>query len=304
MSAKDFGRIGVLMGGSSSEREISLRSGWAVVNALKEEGGNVLPIDIDDNLNQARKRLEETQLDVAFIALHGRFGEDGAIQQLLESLGIPYTGSGVQANSLALNKVASRKIFENAAIAIPRYKVVTSQISAGDDNFHFPLVVKPSSQGSSIGLSIVENKQSLSSAVSSALEYNKEVIVEEYIPGKEITVGIFDDHALPVIQIVSRKRFYDYQAKYEAGFTDYLVPAPLSEDEYLRAQETGLSAHHCLGCYAFSRVDMIIHKGRPIVLEVNTIPGLTSASLFPKAAKVAGISFKQLCLKLVELAVS
>ena len=300
----DIRRIGVLMGGASSEREISLKSGEAVVSALKEEGYDVLPLDIDDNLRDVQKRLEEAHISVAFIALHGRFGEDGTIQKLLDCLNIPHTGSGAKASSLALDKIASRKIFRNAGIAVPEYRVFTSKVSVEDDNFHFPLVVKPSSQGSSIGLSIVENKEDLPLAIKLALSYEKRVIVEEYISGIEITVGIFDDMVLPVIQIAPKGRFYDYQAKYETGMSNYFIPAPLSRDEHLKAQETGLSAHRSLGCRTFSRVDMIMSEGIPVVLEVNTIPGLTPSSLLPKAAKAAGISFNRLCVRLIELAIA
>ncbi len=300
---KDIGRVGVLMGGASSEREISLRSGEAVISALKDEKYDVFAMDIRDGLDDVRKRLKKAQINVAFIALHGCFGEDGTIQKLLESLNIPHTGSGVEANVLALNKVASRKIFEDNDIAVPEYRVVTSQAEAEGNNFHFPLVVKPSSQGSSIGLSIVENKKDLPRAIKSAFSYDKKVIVEEYIEGKEITVGILDDQPLPVIQIIPKRKFYDYQAKYEAGMSNYFVPARLSNDEYLKAQEAGLSAHRCLGCRAFSRVDMIMSKGEPVVLELNTIPGLTFNSLLPKAAQAAGISFNQLCVRLIKLAI-
>lgn len=292
------------MGGSSSEREISLKSGEAVAGALKGDGYDVVALDIDDDLENIRKMLTEAEINVAFIALHGRFGEDGTIQKLLESLNIPYTGSGAKASSLALNKVASRKIFEGAGISVPEYRVITSELNMDGDSFHFPLVVKPSSQGSSIGLSIVENKRDLSLAIKFALNYERQVIVEEYIEGKEITVGILDDKALPVIQIIPKKRFFDYQAKYEIGMSEYVVPALFPEDEYLKAQEIGLSAHHYLGCRAFSRVDMIMREGRPVVLEVNTIPGLTQNSLLPKAAKACGISFNQLCVRLIELAIS
>jgi D-alanine-D-alanine ligase len=290
------------MGGSSSEREISLKSGKAVVDALRQEGYNVIALDVSDNLKQVQNRLEEAHINVAFIALHGRFGEDGTIQKLLESLNIPYTGSGVKASSLALDKIASRKKFKDFGIAVPEYRIVTSDVSVNDDNLHFPLVVKPSSQGSSIGLSIVEDKKDLSKAIKLALSFDEQVIVEEYIYGREITVGILDEEALPVVQIVPKRRFYDYQAKYKKGMSEYLIPAPLSDDEYRKAQEVGLSAHRCLGCRDFSRIDMIIHKGKSVVLEVNTIPGLTSNSLLPKAAEAIGINFNQLCVRLIELA--
>lgn len=297
-------RVGVLMGGASSEREISLASGEMVVTALREEGYDVLPLDINGNIKFIRKMLKEARIDVAFIALHGHFGEDGTIQRLLKSLNIYYTGSRVKASSLALDKILSRKIFKDAGIAVPEYKVLASGVNVEGNNFCFPLVVKPSSQGSSIGLAIVENKNDLSLAIQLALRYNERVIIEEYIEGREITVGILDDQALPVIQILPKRKFYDYQAKYETGMSDYLLPAPLADDQYLKAQEAALSAHRCLGCRDLSRVDMIMRKEEPIILEVNTIPGLTQNSLFPKAAQAAGISFNQLCVKLIKLAIS
>lgn len=300
----NVGRIGVLMGGVSSEREISLISGRTVIAALRGEGCDVISLDISDNVKLVRKMLKEAQIDVAFIALHGRFGEDGTIQKLLKSLNIYYTGSHAKASSLALDKILSRKTFRDAGIAVPEHRVITSKVNVEGNNFRFPFVVKPSSQGSSIGLSIVENKKDLSLAIQLALRYNKRVIIEEYIEGREITVGILDDQALPVIQIVPKRKFYDYQAKYETGMSDYLLPAPLTDDQYLKAQEVALSAHRSLGCRAFSRVDMIMRKEEPITLEVNTIPGLTQNSLFPKAALAAGISFNQLCVKLIKLAIS
>lgn len=300
----NINRVGVLMGGVSSEREISLISGRTVIAALRGEGYDVLPLDINDNIKFIRKMLKEAQIDVAFIALHGRFGEDGIIQKLLKSLNIYYTGSHVQASKLALDKILSRKIFRDAGIAVPEYRVLTSKANVEENNFCFPLVVKPSSQGSSIGLSIVENKNDLSLAMQLALRYNKRVIIEEYIEGREISVGILDDRALPVIQIIPKRKFYDYQAKYETGMSDYLLPAPLADDQYLKAQEAALSAYRSLGCRAFSRVDMIMRKEEPIILEVNTIPGLTQNSLFPKAAQAAGISFNQLCVKLIKLAIA
>lgn len=299
----NISRVGVLMGGVSSEREISLKSGEAVIAVLRREGYDVFPLDVNDNIKLARKMLEEAQIDVAFIALHGRFGEDGTIQKLLKSLNIYYTGSHAKASSLALDKILSRKIFRDAGLAVPEHRVLASGVNVEGNNFHFPLVVKPSSQGSSIGLSIVENKNDLSLAIQLALGYNERVIVEEYIEGKEISVGILDRQALPVIQILPKKKFYDYQAKYEIGMSDYLLPAPLADDQYSEAQEVALSAHHSLGCRSFSRVDMIMRKGKPIILEVNTIPGLTRNSIFPKAAQAAGINFNQLCVKLIKLAI-
>lgn len=294
---RDFGRIGVLMGGPSAEREISLRSGKAVLEALLIKGYDAKPIEVH---MPTKEELKSLDIDVAFIALHGSFGEDGQLQSILEELSIPYTGSGVQASRLAMNKIVSREIFKINRLSVPKYEVVKN---GADINlkFEMPIVIKPSAQGSSVGLTIVDKEGELKNALDKAFEFGEEIIVEEYIEGKEITVGILEDRPLPVIQIVPKRRFYDYVAKYTAGVTEYLVPAPISKIEFESAQEAGLLAHKSLGCRSFSRVDMILNKdGVPMILEVNTIPGLTQLSLLPKAAEMAGIKFPELCEKMLE----
>ena len=303
---KQLGRIGVLMGGSSSEREISLKSGKAVCAALKNIGLDVVPIDITTEGADENIRLIKSQgINCAFIALHGRFGEDGQIQQILESIDMPYTGSGVDASRLAMDKVLSRKIFESSGLAVPRYEVLEkgSYRGAWDNRLGFPLVVKPATHGSSIGLSIIDKKEDLPRAAELAFKFDDRIVIEEYIKGRELTVGILEERPLPVIEIIPKKMFFDFEAKYQPGMTEYVVPAKIDEGAARKTQEAGLSAHRLLGCAGFSRVDLILaSNGVPFVLEVNTIPGMTSTSLLPKAAKCAGIDFEQLCLTLITLA--
>jgi len=309
MAELNFGRVGILMGGPSTEREVSLKSGKAVYENLGKAGLNVTAIDIKtDGIEDNIRLIKSHTIDVAFIALHGRFGEDGQIQQILEGLAIPYTGSGVQASQLAMDKIASRKIFEASGLAVPRYKE-EDRISYGADwirqnpGFRFPLVIKPTTHGSSIGLSIAEKEKYINKSVDLAFSFDKRIVIEEYISGREVTVGILNGKALPVIEIIPRNKFFDYEAKYQAGFTEYIVPAQLESRIAKKIQDTALSAHRLLGCYGCSRVDLILSKDNtPFVLEVNTIPGLTATSLLPKAARIAGIDFIQLCKMLIHLA--
>ncbi len=303
-----FGRIGVLMGGPSTEREISLKSGKAVYESLKGLGLEVAAIDIKTaGIKENIDLIRSSGIDCAFLALHGRFGEDGQIQAILDEIGIPYTGSGVKASMLAMDKVASRLIFQAQGIAVPRYEVVRK--NAGVSNagfssaFSFPLVVKPVAHGSSVGLSIVDKKQDLPAAIALAFSFDDKIIIEEYIRGREVTVGILDENVLPVIEIIPKKRFFDYEAKYQHGLTNYIVPAELDAAVTVDLGRKALGAHKALGCFGCSRVDIILADGNiPFVLEVNTIPGFTETSLLPKAAKVAGIGFAQLCVKLIQLA--
>lgn len=303
-----FGRIGVLMGGPSTEREISLESGKAVYESLKEKGIDVIAIDIEtEDIERNINLIKSYKIDCAFIALHGRFGEDGQIQALLDDLDIPYTGSGISASKLAMDKIASRQIFTKHGLAVPPYQIIDKILNGNhyriDKDLNFPLVVKPATHGSSIGLSIVDQKDDLDKAVDLAFGFDERIIVEEYIKGREVTVGVLDEQALPVIEIIPKKRFFDYEAKYTVGMTDYVVPAQLEEGLARKIQSAGLSAHRLLGCFGCSRVDMILSEDNiPVVLEVNTIPGLTSISLLPKAARVVGINFLELCISLIRLA--
>jgi D-alanine--D-alanine ligase len=293
------------MGGPSTEREISLKSGKAVYKTIKGCHINAIAIDIKTEDKEENIRLlRSKKIDCAFLALHGRFGEDGQIQKILEDIHLPYTGSGISASRLAMDKVASRKIFEGYGLKVPQYEVLGRNTNWKIDyDFGFPLVVKPATHGSSIGLSIVDRKEGLEEAVNLAFSFDQRVVVEEYIVGREVTVGILEEQALPVIEIVPKKRFFDYEAKYQPGMTDYIVPAKIPEKLAKKIQKVALMAHKLLGCFGCSRVDMILDKyNLPFVLEVNTIPGMTETSLLPKAAKIQGIGFDELCIKLIKLA--
>lgn len=307
-------RVGVLMGGPSAEKTISIKSGMTVCRALESRGIDVVPIELRDapTMNgyreQVIKEIYSSNIDVAFVALHGRFGEDGEIQDILEYMKIPYTGSKSMASRLGMDKISSRAIFESRHIPVPRFTI----INKADLDKHYdtqvyfkelglPLVVKPSCEGSSIGLSIIDSGADFHVAASNAFKYSDKVMVEEYIHGREITVGILEEKALPIVEIAPKKRFFDFEAKYNNLLTEYKVPAEIPEKKYRECQATGLEAHKALGARFFSRVDMILsEKGVPVVLEVNTIPGLTETSLLPKAALAAGIDFKNLVLKILE----
>lgn len=292
------GRIGVLCGGPSAEREISLRSGQAVWRALQERGYDAGLIELHGQ--ECEPPLRAAGIQTAFIALHGTFGEDGQVQTLLESLGIAYTGSGIAASRLAFDKVAAKARLQATGIPVPRGYPVPAGAAAVLDGLGLPLVVKPSRQGSSLGLTIVERADEWPAALDEAGRYDTTLVCEEYLPGAEVTVGIVEDAALPVVQVVPHRRFYDYVAKYTPGMTDYLVPAPLDPATTAQVQTIALRAHRALGCRGFSRVDGIVTLDRGfVVLEVNTIPGLTATSLLPKAAAAAGMPFSQLCERLL-----
>lgn len=303
-----FGRIGVLMGGPSSEREISLKSGRAVYEALKQFGLEVVAIDIKtDKIEENVRLIKSHQINCAFLALHGRFGEDGQIQEVLENIEMPYTGSGPLASKLAMDKVASRRIFEANGLHVPRYDVLEKAFYNSSrkilNSLALPIVVKPATHGSSVGLTVVDRQEDLGKAVAEAFEFDERILLEEYINGREVTVGILDERALPVIEIIPKRRFFDYEAKYHDGMTEYIVPAHLEEAVAAQIQSDALSAHKLLGCLGCSRVDMILNKDNiAYILEVNSIPGFTEMSLLPKAARAKGIEFAQLCFELIKLA--
>jgi len=287
-------KIAVLMGGLSAEREISLRTGRAVLSALQQSGYAAVGIDAGRDLPA---QLASAQAEVAFIALHGRYGEDGTVQGLLEVLGIPYTGSGVLASSVAMDKVSTKKILLYHELPTPAFDVFHrgENLSALLDRCrHFPLVVKPAREGSTIGVSIVRTPEELSAGVEEALAHDDLVLVEDFISGLEVTVGVLDGVALPVIQVVPKGGFYDFQAKYTAGQTEYLVPAPLDGALYERLQQVSVAAFRALGCCGAARVDFMVREREFYCLEVNTIPGMTETSLLPKAARQAGIEFAEL----------
>ncbi len=288
-------RIGVLLGGTSAEREVSLMSGAAVSVALRELGYDVVDIDAGADLCA---RLTQERVELAFIALHGGTGEDGSVQGLLEVMGIPYTGSGVLASAVAMDKVLSKALFERAGIMVPEYEVIES-IDA-DVSMELPVVVKPSREGSSIGVFIVSSKEDLREALDSALSYEGPALVESYIKGREVQIAVLGDRALGGVEVRPGNEFYDYEAKYTVGKTEYILPPELDGYSYEKAREAGLLAHKALGCGGATRVDLII-KGEDIyALEVNTIPGMTETSLLPKIAAFSGLDFKALIEEIVK----
>lgn len=292
--------VAVLLGGPSAEREVSQRSGQAVAQALRDANANVTEIDV-----HGPDFALPPDTDVAFIALHGTFGEDGTVQRILEQRGIAYTGSGPEASELAFDKLAAKAAFKRSRIPTPAYAVWEVGKSVGEQIVFLgnPLVVKPVRQGSSVGVSIVNDSKSLEAACRQALEHDSQVLIEKFILGRELTVGIFDGRPLPVIEVRPKTTFFDYTAKYTAGQTEYIVPAELPQLDLARAQHLALNAHDCLGCRDLSRVDIMLStKGEMFVLEVNTIPGFTETSLVPKAARAMGMEFKTLCVRLVEMA--
>jgi D-alanine-D-alanine ligase len=293
-------RIGVLMGGLSAEREVSLRTGQAISNALQNCGYDVVGIDVGQELPQ---QLKEAGVEIAFIALHGRGGEDGTVQGLLEIMQIPYTGSGVLASSLTIDKVMTKQILLYHEMPTPRFMV----FSKGDDIDtmvekcrHFPLVVKPASEGSTIGISIVENAIELRIGLEEALEHDSVILIEDFICGSEATVGVLDGEALPIIEIVPKSGFYDYEAKYTAGATEYILPAPYEPALYHRMQQEAVEACRVTGCSGAARVDFMVRENAFSCLEINTIPGMTATSLLPKAASEAGMSFEELVQRILE----
>ncbi|MDD5669103.1 MAG: D-alanine--D-alanine ligase [Candidatus Omnitrophica bacterium] len=307
---KKCGKIGILMGGPSSERDISLKSGSAVYEAFSTSGFETVAIDIQtDNEAANIVTIEEQRIACAFIALHGRFGEDGGIQSLLDRINVPYSGSGVDASRLAMDKSVSSRLFAANGLHVAQHIVLEKDMFVSSGGrvpttcFDFPLVVKPAKHGSSIGLSIVTSKDSLAHAVEFAFAFDEVILIEEYIKGRELTVGILDDRALPPIEIVPAKGIFDYEAKYSKGMTEYVVPASLPLPVARKVQEAAEHAHRILGCFGYSRVDIILREDNiPFVLEVNTIPGLTQTSLLPKAARVIGIDFLNLCMRMLNTA--
>lgn len=294
-------KIGVLLGGLSAEREVSLKSGAAVHQALLAQGYNAVAIDVGTNLPYV---LLQEEIEVAFIALHGRYGEDGCVQGLLELMRIPYTGSGVLSSALAMHKLYSKQAFVAAGLlTAPFYHFRRGQqVRLQDISFGLPLVIKPVQEGSSVGISIVKHESELAAALECAFAYDEEILVEHYIKGQEVQVGILDNRAIGAIEIVPKNEFYDYEAKYTDGMAEHIFPARLAENIYEKALLTGVETHLALGCRGYSRVDLLVTaEGDCFVLEVNTLPGMTALSLFPEiAAKGAGLSFERLVSTIVE----
>jgi D-alanine-D-alanine ligase len=304
------GVIGVIMGGCSSEREVSLRSGNAIVQALTVAGCSVKALDLQsEDHDTVKSWLRGEKIDMAFIALHGRFGEDGGIQAILEELNLPYNGCGPSSSYAAFNKCVSQKTFEEHKVQTPS-TIMVSGLEGFDAQQAvarlggFPVVVKPACEGSSIGVSLAADQDSFLAALSKAYEYGKDIVIQRYIKGRELTVGILGAQGLPVVEIrAAQTAFFDFQAKYKSNTTEYIVPAPLSLETSVRVQAEALKAYKALGCEGFGRVDILLGEDdEPYVLEINTIPGFTATSLLPKAARAAGIDFTQLCLTLVDMA--
>lgn len=298
----DVKKAGVLMGGTSAERDVSLKSGSAVSRALAELGINHVNIDADGTVCS---KLMAEGIDFAFITLHGGWGENGAVQGLLEILGIPYTGSGVLASSMAMDKVVSKKVFLHHGISVTPYFVLDRNEEIRDDEYishglELPLFVKPATEGSSVGGSIVRERSRFQVAVEQAFTYGNSILVEKYIKGKEIQIGILGDKALGGVEVRPSEEFYSYEAKYTSGSTKYILPPELDLDTYERAMSAALDAHRALGCTGATRVDLIIDGADLYVLEVNTIPGMTETSLLPKIAELAGYDFKGLIREMIE----
>ncbi len=283
------------MGGLSAEREVSLASGAAVLQALLARGYDAVAIDVDRDLPQV---LAREGVEVAFIALHGRYGEDGAVQGTLELMGIPYTGSGVLASALAMNKIFAKQVFAASGLTVTPYRVLRrgEALETGTLGFSYPLVVKPSQEGSSVGVSIVKSADVFPAALETAFRYDREILVERFVKGREIQVGILDDRAMGAIEIVPKNEFYDYEAKYTDGMAEHICPPVLAPELYRRLLAEGEKAHRALGCSGHSRVDFLVTEaGECFLLEVNTLPGMTSLSLLPEIAqKEAGIGFEEL----------
>ncbi|MGQ0544352.1 MAG: D-alanine--D-alanine ligase [Betaproteobacteria bacterium] len=296
----NFGKVAVLLGGKSAEREVSLKSGAMVLEALRRRGVDGHGFDpaersLEDLLKQKFAR--------AFIALHGRFGEDGTVQGVLEWLGVPYTGSGVLASALAMDKLRTKLLWHAEGLPTPPYVVLNEKTNLADvaKQLGTPLFVKPASEGSSVGMSKVRSAAALDEAYALAVNYDPVVIAEKFIDGPELTAAVLGDAVLPLIRIETPREFYDYEAKYVANDTRYLIPSGLTARKEKELQELCLRAFRALGCRGWGRVDLMLDKGsRPYLLEVNTAPGMTDHSLVPMAARATGLSYEDLCVRILE----
>ncbi|MCX7995423.1 MAG: D-alanine--D-alanine ligase [candidate division WOR-3 bacterium] len=292
--------IGVLYGGWSSEREISICSGMTVIESLKRQGFVVKGIDVDRNFIKKLRGI-----DIAFIALHGKPGEDGTIQGILEFLGIPYTGSGVVGSAIGMDKIISKYIFESRGIPTPEYYYEKEiDVDKIIEKLGLPVVIKPRSEGSSVGVFIVETREDLVKKIKSVTRKYPDIFFEKYINGKIATCGILNEIPLPILEIApKRRKFYDYKSKYTKGMTEYIIPANLPEDKYKLTQSLALLAHQAIGAYGFSRVDFVFDTDHnPYVLEVNTIPGLLSESNLPLEARAIGLNYDELIFEILKTA--
>ncbi|MFL5894809.1 MAG: D-alanine--D-alanine ligase [Thermoleophilaceae bacterium] len=308
-------KVAVLKGGPSLERQVSLRSGARVEDALERLGHDIVAIDVGSDLIE---RLEDARPEVAFLALHGRGGEDGTVQELLDILGIPYTGSGVLACMRAIDKVLAKHLLLEAGLPTPEFfafsETAFGELGAADAlpaieaRLDFPIVVKPAAQGSALGVKFARTASDVPAALVAAFSYDSRVLLERYVSGRDVAVSVIDGpggpQALPIVEAVPREEdFYDFEARYEIGRTDFVCPAQLPDQLTERAQDIALETYRLLGCRGFARVDLMIGDGgEPLVLEANAIPGLTETSLLPMAAEAAGIGFDDLIARILQLA--
>jgi len=293
-------KIAVLMGGPGSEREVSLATGRGVSKALRSLGAEVVEVDVrDENFELSH------DVDLTFLTIHGTFGEDGQLQQILEDRGVAYTGDGIEESRIAFDKILSKERFRENNVTTPYWQVVKS---GQRPTIPLPIVVKPPRQGSTVGVVIVKNARELDSAVAEAAKYDGELLIEKFVPGRELTVGILGDQALPILEIIPKGGFYDFTNKYPflnpqaGGGAEHVCPAKIDNDKTKEIQDLALKAYRALGLQVYSRVDVILSENnQPFVLEINTIPGMTEASLLPEAAAAAGISYVDLCTRIIEL---
>jgi D-alanine-D-alanine ligase len=291
------------MGGTSAERKISLRTGQAIHKALLKKNYKAYSIDVNRSL---ARTLIKKKIEVAFIALHGRWGEDGTVQGMLEIMQIPYTGSGVMASALALHKGMTKKILRYHRIPTANFQIVKAEEIKRAD-FHrkikipLPLVIKPVAEGSTIGTTIVKQKENLQDACKQAARFDQHILIERFIEGKEITTGILNGEALPLIEIVPKVGFYSFKSKYTPGNTEYIIPARIKKSVALKIQQLAIKSYHTIGCEGAARVDFMLNhkKSKPYILEINTIPGMTETSLLPMAAQYIGICFENLVERII-----
>ena len=293
-------KIAVLMGGPGSERDVSLATGRGVSKALRSLGAEVVEVDVHDE-NFALPK----DVDLAFITIHGTFGEDGQLQEILEERGVPYTGDGVEASRAAFDKILSKEKFREYDVVTPEWEV----IEAGQrPTISVPLVVKPARQGSTVGVVIVKDASELDSAMAEAAKYDRKLLIEKFVSGRELTIGILGDQALPILEIIPKGGFYDFNNKYPflnpqaGGAAEHVCPAKIDPNKTKQIQKQALHAFRALGLVVYGRVDVLLpDSGNPFVLEVNTIPGMTEASLLPEAAAAAGINYVDLCARIIAL---
>lgn len=293
-------KIAVLMGGPSAEREVSLATGRGISKALRSLGVDVVDVDVRDEKFEMPRDVE-----FAFIALHGTFGEDGQVQQILEERGVTYSGEGVNESRLAFDKIRSKEKFREHGVRTPEWETIGAHQRPG---MQLPIVVKAPRQGSTVGVCIVKKKEELEPAIAEAGRYDDELLIEKFVPGRELTIGILGDQALPILEIIQKGGFYDFTNKYPflnpqaGGAAQHICPASIEPEKTKEIQQLALRAFRALGLRVYSRVDVILSRtGEPFVLEINTIPGMTEASLLPEAAAAAGISYVDLCRRVITL---